>query len=112
MSILANWKIYTIFATVLVVFYFMYTAKIAEIATLAAANKTLIENIEVQKKLVKLKDELIVNQDKILSENREELGKAQQQLTDLENKVETKPGAESDASPYLKDFFKDLGDVK
>ena len=112
MGIITNWKLYLAFAGVLVLFYFMYTAKIAENATLVAANKTLTETVASQKKMAELKDSIIATQEKLLINNREQLKIKSMDLSGVESKVENRPDAGDSAHPYLKELFKELGGLK
>lgn len=112
MGILANWKIYLALAGVLVLFYYMYTAKIAEVATLQAANKTLTETVKSQEKLAELRDNLIKTQESLLVINRQQLSMAQLELGSIEDKIQERSDAGDDAHPYLKELFKELSKVK
>lgn len=93
-------------------FYFMYTAKISENARLASENRTLTQTIEIQKKVAELKDSLIEAQEKLLVNNREQLRVKQLELSEIENRIENRPDANAEASPYLKELFRELGKTK
>lgn len=108
MGFLANWKIYAIFAGVLVLFYFMYTAKIAENAILTQQNKTLTEVTKNQENFILLKDTLLQEQEKLLIKNREDIADIQKKIDEVDKTVENVEGFSDDAAPYLKEYFKEL----
>lgn len=112
MGILANWKIYLVFAATIVIFYFMYMDKVKENATLQSANKILTQNLEIQKKVTELKDSIIKSQERLLINNREQLRLKQLELDSIELKLEERKDSGDDAHPYLKELFKELGKTK
>lgn len=112
MDIFTNWKLYVVYAFTLVLFYFMYTSLLSEKAVLEQQVTTLTQNVKTQENLAKLRADIIIRQEELLTKNRETIRESNQRYDDLLSKLDERKDKDNASSDYLKEFFKTLGEQK